>query len=58
LPALTTFGGRLIAADSVARGRNGGAGQAFHVQINARSEDDLDEEVLRKKIELSAGARY
>jgi drebrin-like protein len=32
--------------------------QAFHVQINARTEDDLDEAVLRKKIELSAGARY
>ena len=32
--------------------------QAFHVQINARSEEDLDEAVLRKKVELSAGARY
>ena len=32
--------------------------QAFHVQINARTEDDLDEAVLRKKIEQSAGARY
>jgi len=32
--------------------------QSFHIQVNARSEDDLEEEALRKKLERSAGARY
>ena len=32
--------------------------QPFHVQINARTEDDLDVDTLRDKCERSAGARY